>query len=342
VSATSTFGGKATISTGGLEVTGATTLNNALSVVSATSTFGGKATISTGGLDVTGATLLKNNLNVNGDIQGDLTINVDGAATFGNTLSVDGVATFGNTLAVTGTSTFNDDVTIAATKKIDWGTLEITDKTLTNAGEDLTIDVGLANKVHIVGDLQVDGSFNFMGAVTQTNVNINVTDELLIESDSGSGPTMTAIQKGSNTVYDIASFHYGTSSSTPVLMVGKNNAVSVNKASATTGYSFDVAGKSQFSDKMVLLNDLSVNVNAVIGGATSTQAITMNGAAEAKSGLTVSSGKLTVSSGNTEIQALKVALTSEFTGIATFAAETQFNNIINFGSAAFIDQSEFW
>ena len=166
---------------------------------------------------------------------------------------------------------------------------------------------------------------------------------------------MVALQQ--DITKDIARFHSDASSNTPVFIVGKNNAVCVNKTIASTGIAMDVSGKSQFSDKMSLLADLSLNGAAVINGttdmkalvtasagltvssgATSTQAITMNGAAEAKDGLTVSTGKLIVSVGDTEIRALKVALTSDFTGVSTFTAKPVFNDGIQLAAGTYIDQ----
>jgi len=169
-----------------------------------------------------------------------------------------------------------------------------------------------------------------LGAVTQTNVNINVTDELFIES---AGPTATMVAVQSNTASDIAKFHYDASSSTPVLVVGKDNAVCVNKASASNGIAFDVAGKSQFSDKMSLLNDLSLNGAASIHGAvtmdagkltvssgdTEVQKMIINGITNATGAVTISTGKLTVSSGDTEVQKMIINGITNATGDVTIS-----------------------
>jgi hypothetical protein len=303
-----------------LGVTGAVTMSNTLGVtgaiqgsstlaISSTSTFGAKATISAGGLEVTGATQLN------------------------NALTAIGAVDMSNSLTVAGASTFNDNITLNSAKTFTCGDLYIQNDKIAATNNDLVIDVSGGKKVHITGDLTVDGSFNFLGSVSQTNININVTDELFIESN-GLNATMVAVQSNSTT--DIAKFHYDASSSTPVMVVGAGNAVAINKGSATNGYSFDVSGQSQFSGKMALLHDLSLNGAAVINGTTQ-----MKSLVTASNGLTVSSGnvgvttgnvtvsagdvtvgtgKLIVSTGDTEIKALKVASTSEFTGVATFNA----------------------
>ena len=58
-------------------------------------------------------------------------------------------------------------------------------------------------KVHIKGDLIVDGSINFTGGFIQTNTNVQVTDQLDI-SNNGTGPALIARQYGDN---DIADFY---------------------------------------------------------------------------------------------------------------------------------------
>jgi cytoskeletal protein CcmA (bactofilin family) len=349
ITSTSAFGGKATISSGGLEVTGATTLNSALTVL-------GAVDISNT-LLVTGAVDMSNTLAVSGAIQGNSTLAIASTSAFGakatisagglevtgatklnNALQVVQAVTMDSTLAVTGTSTFNDNITLLNTKKFTCGDLYIENDKIGATANDLVIDVVDGKKVHITGDLQIDGSFNFLGSITQTNVNINVTDELFITSD-GPLPTMVALQN--NNASDIAGFYYDSSASTPVMVIGKDNAVCVNKATATAGIAFDVSGASQFSGKMSLLNDLSLNGAAVISGTTD-----MKSLVTASAGLTVSSGNvgvttgnvavtagtLTVTAGETNIYTLKVRHTSTFDNVATFS-----NGLI-IASGYYIDQ----
>lgn len=280
---------------------------NSTLAITSTSTFGAKATISAGGLEVTGATKLNNALQA---VQ---------------------AVTMDSTLAVTGTSTFSDDITLTSGKRFTCGDLyvennKIASTSTAGTGTELIIDVNTGNKVRITGDLQVDGSFNFLGSLTQTNVNINVTDELYITSD-GPLPTMVALQN--DNASDIAAFYYDSSASTPVMVVGKNEAVCVNKTQATSNMSFDVSGQSQFSGKMSLLADLSLNGAAVINGATDMKSlVTASAGLTVSSGnvgvttgdVTISAGKLTVTAGLTEINTLDVNSTSNFDGVATFNA----------------------
>ena len=275
---------------------------NSTLAITSTSTFGDKATISAGGLEVTGATTLN------------------------SALTAIGAVDMSNTLTVAGQSNLNGNVVLASNKRFTCGDLYVENDKIGATANDLVIDVAANQKVHITGDLQIDGSFNFLGSVTQTNVNINVTDELYITSD-GPLPTMVALQNNNTT--DIAAFYYDSSASTPVMVVGKNNAVCVNKTQATTDMAFDVSGQSQFSGKMSLLNDLSLNGAAVINGQTQMKSlVTASAGLTVSSGnvgvttgdVTISAGKLTVSTGLTEIQALDVNTTSNFDGIATFNA----------------------
>ena len=80
------------------------------------------------------------------------------------------------------------------------------DVTITTASnKDILLQPGGATdgdeKVHIKGDLTVDGSINFTGGFVQTNTNVQVTDQLDI-SNNGTGPALIARQHGSANVAD--------------------------------------------------------------------------------------------------------------------------------------------
>jgi hypothetical protein len=336
VGTTSNLAGAATLGNT-LTVAGAATLNSTLAVTGAT-TMGSSLTVSgliQGNSTLTndGAIWGKSTLKIDStSILGDaVTISagglaVTGATTLNNALTAIGAVDMSSSLTVAGASTFNDNITLHEDKKFTCGDVYIQKDRIAATNNDLIIDVSGGKKVHITGDLQIDGSFNFLGSVTQTNVNINVTDELFIESD-GPLPTMVALQN--NNTSDIAGFYYDSSASTPVMVIGKNNAVCVNKASASQDMAFDVSGQSQFSGKMSLLNDLSLNGAAVIAGTTQMKSlVTADAGLTVSSGnvgvttgnVTVTAGKLTVSSGDTEVQLLKVNTTSQFVGVATFNA----------------------
>jgi hypothetical protein len=335
IAGTSNLAGAATLGST-LGVTGAATLSSTLAVTGASTFTGaiqGNSTLTTTGaiqgnstLAITGTSTLGNAVTISA---GGLT--VTGPTLLNNTLQAVQAVTMDSTLAVSGTSTFSDNITLNTAKRFTCGNLYIENNKIAStstagSATDLVIDVNTGNKVHITGDLQVDGSFNFLGSVTQTNVNINVTDELFITSE-GPLPTMVALQN--NNASDIAGFYYDSSASTPVMVIGKDNAVCVNKATASSGIAFDVSGASQFSGKMSLLNDLSLNGAAVINGTTNMKSLVTasagltvsSGAVNVTTGdVTIAAGKLTVSTGLTEIQALDVNTTSNFDGIATFNA----------------------
>lgn len=344
-----------------LDVTGATALKSSLAVTGAT-TLTGAATLNNT-LAVVGATTMTGALTANGGATlSAVTVsgasNQQGAVTMGSTLAVTDAVTMSSTLAVTGTSTFSDKITIAANgaeitgnsslhgnvtmdsgKTFTTGDLYFQSGTIGATSNDITIQLQSHKKLHITGDLLVDGSFNFLGAINKTDVNIQVTEQLDISSN-GVTPLIVH-QNGSTSAYDIAAFN--DKDSNPVFIVGKNNAVSVNKSAADNGYALDVSGQSQFSGKMNLLADLSLNGAAkmhgdvtmdaklTVAGDTDVQKMIIHGITNATGAVTISSGKLTVSSGDTEIQLLKV------NGAAQFVQAATFNAGIVLGST-FIDQ----
>jgi predicted acyltransferase (DUF342 family) len=293
------------------------------------STLKKKVTITSGGLEVTGNVKMNNNLALEGnatiskdltveenlDVQGDFS--VSGNSSITGTLDVSGASTLSSTLDVTAKATFSDNVEVqgnlvmANTKSFTTGNLNITDSDYNNpchieaTSGNLTLSTANDKWVHITSNLVVDGSINFIGSLTQTNVNIQVSDELDI---SANGSVALKATQNAGTTFDIASF-YNSSQVAPVFIVGKNNTVAINKAAADANICFDVAGTSQFSGKMKLLNELDVDAKLT-----------------ARDNVELTTGNLKVSAGLTEIQNLKVNTTSEFTGLATF------NGGINLGN----------
>ena len=307
---------------GNLKVTGLTTLKS-------------KATITAGGLEVTGNVSMHDNLTLDGNatVSGNAAITknivvtgnstVSGKAGVAQTLDVSGATALHSTLDVTQKATFSADVevqgdmTMANTKSFTTGNLKITDSDYNNPCHisstvgNLTLGTEDASKwVHITSNLVVDGSINFLGSLTQTNVNVQVSDELDI---SANGTVALKATQNAGTLYDVAAF-YNSAQAAPIFIVGKNNTVAINKAVADNNVCFDVNGNGQFSGDMSLNSTLHV-----------AQKITANGAVE------LTTGDLKVTAGHTEVQDLKVNTTSVFTGLATF------NGGINLGGQ-YIDQ----
>ena len=86
ITGTTNIGGKTTITSGGLEVTGNTTLNNNLNVKGTTGITGATTLGST--LNVTGATTLNSTLNTKGNVDFDSNLNVDGNLTVKGTSTI--------------------------------------------------------------------------------------------------------------------------------------------------------------------------------------------------------------------------------------------------------------
>jgi predicted acyltransferase (DUF342 family) len=307
---------------GNLQVTGLTTLKN-------------KAKITAGGLEVTGNVAFHNELAVDGNatVTKNLTVNgnssltgnstVTGWAGIHESLDVSGATALHSTLDVAEKATFSSDVevqgdmTMANTKAFTTGNLKITDSDYNNPCHisatvgNLTLGTDdLTKWVHIPSNLIVDGSINFAGTITQTNVNITVSEELDL---SANGTVTLKAKQNGGTTYDIASF-YNSAQVAPVFLVGKNNTVAINKAAADANVCFDVNGNGQFS------GDLSLNSTLHVA-----QKITANANVE------LTAGDLKVTAGHTEVQDLKVNTTSVFTGLATF------NGGLNLGGT-YIDQ----
>ena len=307
VTGLTTLKSKATITAGGLEVTGDVSMNDNFSL-------GGNAAI-VGNASVTKNLVVTGNSSVTGNSALTGKLDVTGATTLSSTLDVTQKATFSADVEVQG------DMLMANTKTFTTGNLKITDSDyntpchISATAGNLTLGTDDASKwVHITSNLVVDGSINFLGSLTQTNVNIQVSDELDINAN---GTVALKATQNAGTTYDVASF-YNSAQVAPIFIVGKNNTVAINKAAADANVCFDVNGTSQFSADMSLNSTLRV-----------AEKIT------AKSDVELTAGNLKVTVGITDIQELKVNTTSTFTGLATF------NGGVNLGGA-FIDQSTYW
>ena len=294
-----------------------------------------KATITAGGLEVTGDVVLHDNFTLDGDsaVSGNSSVTknlsvsgnstVTGKAGVHGTLDVSGATAIHSTLDVTSKATFladvsaNGNIFMASTKTFTTGNLKITDSEHNNPCHisatvgNLTLGTDDVTKwVHIPSNLMVDGSINFAGVITQTNVNITVSEELDLTAN---GTVALKATQNAGTTYDIASF-YNSAQVAPVFVVGKNNTVAINKAVADNNVCFDVNGNGQFS------GDLSLNSTLHVA-----QKVTANADVE------LTAGDLKVTAGSTDLQDLLVNTTSVFTGLATF------NGGLNLGGT-YIDQ----
>lgn len=302
VAGTTTLKSKATITAGGLEATGDVTLHNKLTV-------DGDAKISsnaaiTGNMDISGNSYVLGNAGVHG------TFDVSAATALHSTLTVTD-----KTILLADLS-LNGNLVMANTKTFTTGNLNLTDSDNNNPSYiwasvgDLTLDTTDPTKaVRIKTNLIVDGSFSFTGTVTQTNVNLQISDELDI---SANGATALKVRQNAGMDYNIAEFSNSIQAA-PVFIVGTNNTVAINKTAASSNYAFDVSGASQFSGKMFLKSILDVSgISNFTGKMKLYDELDVDNKITARSDVQLTTGKFTVSSGDTEIQKLKVNSTSEF------------------------------
>ena len=329
---------QSTLSVGGAStLTGAATLASTLSV--------GAAVTFANTLDVTQATVLASTLSIGAATILNSTLSVGAATILTSTLSV-GAATI-----LTSTLSVGDSITMADGKIFKTNKLEISSSSVANDPAlikvndvDLTITAGVGKKVHITSDLVVDGSFTFLGQITQTDVDIKVTNQLDI---SANGVTALIVnQAGNKTVYDIANFF--NTSATPVFTVGKNDTVVVNKSEATIGFHFDVSGKSLFSDEVQMKSTLSVASSVTMADTLTVTKATTLVSSLSVGGLSIMNSTLSVGAAATFNSTLSIGSDATFNtklsvgGAATFASLATFNAGIAQATGYYLDQSSDW
>ena len=312
-----------------LSVTKAATLSDALSVAK-------EATLSST-LDVTGIATFTNKIVANADASLNSTLHVAGAATFNDTLSVAKAATLSSTLSVTAAATLSSTLAVSGDATFDKhigafdmsagmfqaGRLIMEDNYnsdnmenyIRTTGGDINIRAGDGSgaygNVHIKSNLIVDGSINFAGTITQTNVNIQVSEQLDISANSNTAEPLKVEQNFVGAT--VATFYNKGSSATPVMAVGYNN-VAINKTSADTNYNFDVAGNAQISSKLIVGGAVEFSTTLKVDGNYSSEA-----------------GNLTLSNGKITTNTLEVTSTSTFNDVVTMKAglDMQENTFIN-------------
>jgi predicted acyltransferase (DUF342 family) len=150
--------------------------------------------------------------------------------------------------------------------------------TITGTGSDINLKPDGGGVVHIRSGLIVDGSINFVGAFSQTNTEIQVTEQLDI-SNSGTGPALIVHQygasdvatftKGQNTVMILKEGGYvGLNTTTPQYGLDVSNVIHTNQNLLVDGkigignpnpaYKLDVTGNIRATDAVVVLGNITI------------------------------------------------------------------------------------
>jgi len=171
--------------------------------------------------------------------------------------NIEGTLTTAAQTVITSVGTLSD-LTISATN----------DVTITTAlNKNILLQPGGASdgneKVHIKGDLTVDGSINFTGGFIQTNTNVQITDQLDI-SNNGTGPALIARQHGTNNIADF----YDDDTLAMRIANGGNVGIGITNPS----YKLDVVGTMNVTNDVVFGTHLNVN-DAYIGSGGGSDAI---------------------------------------------------------------------
>lgn len=99
-------------------------------------------------------------------------------------------------------------------------------------------------KVHVKGNLQVDGSLNFLGELIQTDTKIQVSEIFDISANGGDAPALSVRQNGFS--QDIAHFYKGSSSA---MVIDGNGNVGIGTTSPA--YTLDVSGHGRIDDLFI-------------------------------------------------------------------------------------------
>jgi cytoskeletal protein CcmA (bactofilin family) len=348
-----------------LAVTGDTTLSAKLNVAGDSSmnkvVIHGDASLNST-LNVNGAAALKSTLAVTGDttlsaklnVAGDASMNkveIHGDASLNSTLNVNGAAALKSTLFVTGDASLNNKLYVKEDATFDkhigatdisagmfqTGRLYLEDQynnvnhenLISTTSGDITIRAGpdtSGGVVHIKSHLIVDGSFSFMGAITQTDVVVKVSEQLDVSANSAS-EAFKAEQH--QTGSDVATFYNTvTSASVPIFVVG-SNFVAVNKASEDANYDLDVSGTIHASGALLVGGAVTFSDNLTVTG----------NYASTNGNVTLTNGNITLTNGKITTKTLEVTTTSLFTGKVTM------NGGLDMAANTFINQigeSEVW
>ena len=303
-------------------------------------TVGGAATLKST-LEVTGATTLKSNATLEQDltvqqrlfVSGDVSLNnklfVNEDSTIDAKLFVASDASLNSKLYVSGDASLNSHVSardvsagiFQAGRLIledNYGGVANMPNTIRSTEGNIVIrPKELTDWTIITSNLQVDGSINFTGSMIRTDTIVNVTQAF----DVSNAGTRTALMVSQNAPsYDIASFDNGDNTA-PVLLVGHDKCVAINKTSVTPNRHFDVSGNGYFSGIFDVTGAVTFHDNLDVSG----HYLSTNG------NLTLTNGKLTT-------KTLEVTTTSKFVG------NVELNSHLKMDANKFIDQigNEAW
>jgi cytoskeletal protein CcmA (bactofilin family) len=173
--------------------------------------------------------------------------------------------------------------------------------------------------VIIKSNLIVDGSINFSGTITQTDVKIQVSDQLDISANN-IGYEALKVQQNASTGTVATFYNNVTNSSVPVFVVGYNH-VAINKTAASANYEFDVSGDAQISSDLKVGGAVKFDTTLTVDGNYSSAA----------GNLTLTAGKIT-------------GATLEITSTSTFTGKVTMNGGIDMAADTFINQigAEVW
>ena len=338
-----------------LDVVGDSSLN--ILTVHKAATFNDTLSIAKGAtlsstLSVAKAATLSSTLDVVGDSSLNV-LTVHKAATLNSTLDVIKAVTLSSTLNVLKDASFNQHIGVRdiSAGRFQTGKLIMEDKYdgvnyenyIRSTAGDISIRAGDTagapyGNVIIKSNLIVDGSINFSGIITQTDVVIKISEQLDISANSNS-EAFKAEQHQSTS--NVATFYNTVNSpSVPVFVVGYNH-VAINKTSADANYEFDVSGDAQISSQLkvggAVQFDSSLNVT---GNYSST-----NGNLTLTNGdITLTNGDLTVTAGKITAATMDITSTSTFTGKVTMNGGLDLDLGLNMVAGTFINQigGEVW
>ena len=340
-----------------LDVDGAATLNSTLNVtaaatLSSTLNVTAAATLSST-LDVTAAAKLASTL----DVAGDSSLNVlavHKAATLNSTLDVMKAVTLSSTLNVAEDATFTKHIGVndISAGRFQTGKLIMEDQYngvnyenyIRSTAGDISIRAGDAagapyGNVIIKSNLIVDGSINFSGTITQTDIKIQVSDQLDISANNTGYEALKVTQHASTGA--VATFYNNVyDSATPVFVVGYNH-VAINKTIAEESYEFDVSGDAQISGNLYIGGAVEFDTTLTVNGDYSSAAGNLTLTA---GDLTLTSGDLTVTAGKITGATMEITSTSTFGGKVTMNAGLDLSMGLNMAAGTFINQigAEVW
>ena len=133
-------------------------------------------------------------------------------------------ASLGADNGFTGTNVFHNNVDISGAAhnliiegKVGIGKTDVNDNFALDVSGNMNASGDISSRnLTVAGNLQVDGSVNFLGELIQTDTKIQVSEILDISANDGSGNALTVRQNG--TTQDIAHFYNGTS---PAMVIDK-------------------------------------------------------------------------------------------------------------------------